>query len=133
MVRAGQAQKMIHHMDDGVLEHQLRCGCLVETILCVGPVMDVLDAQHGVGIPELIRPERLAEDFDQCGLVGMIEGVGVPVGHRAIEPYFATLAEMQNLLQPCVIGIAGAVHVAPGGGAHVAALARQPGPAALGR
>ena len=40
---------------------------------------------------------------------------------------------MQHLFQPRVIGIAGAVHVAPGGGAHVAALAGQPGPAALGR
>src|SRR6266481_7886863 len=63
----------------------------------------------------------------------MIEGVGVPIGHRAVEPDFATLAEMQNLLQSRVIGIAGPVHVAPRGGPHVAALARQPGPAPLGR
>ena len=40
---------------------------------------------------------------------------------------------MQNLPQPRVIGIAGAIHVAPCGGAHVPALAGQPGPAALGR
>ena len=63
----------------------------------------------------------------------MVERVAVPVGQRAVEPDFAAVAEIQDLLQPRVIGIAGAVHVAPGGGAHVAALAGQPGPAALGR
>ena len=51
--RAGRAQQMIDDMDHGVLEHQLRRGRLVEAILGVGPVMDVLDAQHRVGIPEL--------------------------------------------------------------------------------
>ena len=82
---AGRAQQMIDDMDHGVLEHQLRRGRLVEAILGVGPVMDVLDAQHGVGIPELVGLERFAEDVDQRGLVGMIEGVAIPVGHGAIE------------------------------------------------
>ena len=51
---AGSPQQVIHHMNHGILEHQLRRGRLVETILGVGPVLDVLDAQHGIGIPELI-------------------------------------------------------------------------------
>ena len=63
----------------------------------------------------------------------MIERVAIPVGDGAIEPDFAAAAEMQNLLEPRIIGIAGAIHVAPGGGAHVAAFAGQPGPAALRR
>ena len=97
-VRAGRAQEMIHDMDHRILEHQLRRRGLVETILCVGPVMDVLDAQHRVGIPELIRPERLAENVDQRGLVGMIEGVAVPVGQRAVDPDLAALPKSQNVL-----------------------------------
>ena len=52
-VRAGRAQQMVHHMDHRILEHQLRCGCLVEPVPGIGPVMDVLDAQHGVRIPQL--------------------------------------------------------------------------------
>ena len=130
---ARDAQQMIDDMDHGVLEHQLGRGGLVEAILGVGAVMDVLDAQHRIRIPELVRPERFAEDLGQRLLVGMIEGVAVPVGHRAVEPDFAVAAEMQHVAQPRIIGIAGAVHVAPRGGAHVAALAGQPGPAALRR
>ena len=59
--------------------------------------------------------------------------IAMPVRHGAIEPDLAIVAEMQHRLQPRVIRIAGAVHVAPGGGAHVAAFAGEPGPAALGR
>ena len=55
-VRAGDAQEMIDHMDHGVLQHQLRRRRLVETVLRVGPVLDVLDAQHRIGIPQLIGP-----------------------------------------------------------------------------
>ena len=95
---AGCAQQMIDDMDHGVLEHQLRRGRLVEAILGVGPVLDVLDAQHRVGIPELIGFQRLAEDVDQRALVGMIERVAVPVGHRAIELDLAIVAEMQHVL-----------------------------------
>ena len=127
------AQQMIDDMDHRVLEHQLGRGGLVEAVFGVGAVMDVLDAQHRIRIPELVRPERFAEYFGQRLLVGMIERVAVPVGHRAVEPDFAVAAEMQHVSQPRVIGIAGAVHVAPRGGAHVAALAGQPGPAALRR
>ena len=54
-VRAGRAQQMIDHMDHGVLEHQLGRGGLVEAIRGVGPMLDVLDPQHRVGIPQLIR------------------------------------------------------------------------------
>ena len=96
-VRARGAQQMIDDMDHRVLEHQLRRGGLVEAVLGIGPVMDVLDPQHRVGIPELVRLERFAEYFDQRLLVGMIEGVAVPVGHRAVEPDFAVRAEMQNV------------------------------------
>ena len=70
-VRAGCAQQMIDDMDHRVLEHQLRRGRLVEAVLGVGAVMDILDAQHRVGIPELVGLERLAEDVDQRGLVGI--------------------------------------------------------------
>ena len=73
-VCAGGAQQMIHHMDHRVLEHQLRRGRLVEAILGVRPVMDVLDPQHRVGIPELIGFQGFAEDIDQRGLVGMSKG-----------------------------------------------------------
>ena len=132
-VGACRAQQMIDHMDHRVLEHQLRRGRLVEPFAGVGPVMDVLDAQYRVGIPELIGFQRLAENLDQRRKVGIVMGIAAPVGHRAVEPDLAVGAEIQNLAQPCVIGIAGAVHVAPGSSPHVAALARQPGPAALGR
>ena len=123
-VGAGYAQEMIDHVDHRILEHQLRRGGLVEAILGVGPMMDVFDPQHGVGIPELIGLQRLAENLDQRRMVGIFEGIAVPIGHRAIEPDLAVCAEMQNVFQPRIVGIAGAVHVAPGGGAHVAALAR---------
>ena len=73
------AQQMIDDMDHRVLEHQLRRGGLVEAIPGVGAVMDVLDAQHRIGIPQLLGLERLAENFDQRGLVGIIEGIAVPV------------------------------------------------------
>ena len=53
-VCAGCAQQMIHDVDHGILEHQLRGGRLVEPVLGVGPVLDILDAQHRVGIPELL-------------------------------------------------------------------------------
>src|SRR4051794_23572606 len=62
----------------------------------------------------------------------MLERVAVPVGHRAIEFYCAVRAELEHFLQPRIIWIGRAVHVAPSGGAHVAALTGQPGPAALG-
>ena len=71
-VRAGQAQEMIDHMDHRILEHQLRRGRLVETIFGVGPMMDVLDPQHGVRIPELIGFERLSENRDQRRMVGIV-------------------------------------------------------------
>jgi len=57
-VGAGQAQEMIDHVDHGVLEHQLRGGGLVKAVLGVGPVVDILDPQHRVGIPELVGPQR---------------------------------------------------------------------------
>ena len=47
-VAAGGAEQMIDDMDHGVFEHQLRRRRLVEAILGVGPVLDVLDAQHRV-------------------------------------------------------------------------------------
>ena len=57
---ARDAQQVIDDMDHGVLEHQLRRGSLVEAVLGIGAVMDVLDPQHRVRIPELVRPERFA-------------------------------------------------------------------------
>jgi len=41
-------------MDHRVLEHQLRRRRLVETILGVRAMVDVLDTQHRVRIPQLI-------------------------------------------------------------------------------
>ena len=64
-VGAGHAQQMIDDMDHGVLEHQLRRRGLVEAVLGVGPVMDILDPQYRVRIPELLRLERFAENLDQ--------------------------------------------------------------------
>ena len=63
----------------------------------------------------------------------MLERVGVPVRHGAIEPDLAARFELQDLFQPRIVAIGRAIHVAPGGRAHVAALAGEPGPAALGR
>src|SRR5271170_5076107 len=119
-------------MDHRILENQLRRGCLVEAILGVGTVLDILDPQHGVGIPELSGLERFTKNIDQRALVRMVEWVAIPVRQSPVEPDFAVSAELQYLLEPGVIGIAGAVHVAPSGRAHVPALAGEPGPAALG-
>ena len=83
------AQQMIDDMDHGVLEHQLGRGGLVEAVPGIGAVMDVLDPQHRIRIPELVRLERFAEYLGERLLVGMIEGVAIPVGHRAVEPDFA--------------------------------------------
>ncbi len=130
---AGAAQQMVDDMDQRVLEHELRRGGLVEAILRIGAMMDILHAQHRIRIPQLFGLERLAQDFDQRGMVRILEGIAAPIAHRAIEPDFSTGAEMENLPEPRIIGIGGAVHVAPGGRAHVAALAGEPGPAALGR
>ena len=70
-MRAGLAQQVIDDVDHRVFEHELRrCG-LVEAILRVRPMLDVLDAQHGVGIPQLVGLERFAENVDQRLLVGM--------------------------------------------------------------
>ena len=96
-IGAGGAQQMIHHMDHRVLEHELGRGGLVEAILRVRAVLDVLDAQHGIGIPELRRLQRLADDVDQCAMIGILEGVGVPVRQRAIELDVAVIAELQHL------------------------------------
>ena len=98
-VGAGGAQQMIDDMDHGVLEHQLRRGRLVETILRIGPVMDVLDAQHSVRVPELVGPERFAENFGKRLLVRMIEGIAIPVGHGAVQVDFAVGAEIAE--PPC--------------------------------
>ena len=132
-VGAGGAQQMIDDMDHRILEHQLRRRRLVETILGVRPMVDVLDAQHRVRIPQLIGFQGLAEKFEQRALVRVFERVALPVRHGAIEFYRAIGAEIQHVFQASVIRIGRAVHVAPGRGAHIAALAGQPGPAALGR
>ncbi len=124
---------MIDDMDHGVLEHELRRRGLVEAVPGVGPVMDILDPQYRVRIPQLLRLERFAENLDQRRVIGIVIGIAAPVGHRAVQLDLAVRAEMQNLSQPRIIGVGRAVHVAPGRGAHVAPLARQPGPAALGR
>ena len=70
---AGGAQQMVDDMDQRVLEHQLRRGGLVEAIPGVGAMMDILDAQHRIGIPQLFGLERLAQDFDQRGMVGILD------------------------------------------------------------
>ena len=64
---AGCAQQMVDDMDQRVLEHELGRRGLVEAIPGVGPVMDILDPQHRIGIPQLLGLERLAEDLDQRG------------------------------------------------------------------
>ena len=101
--------------------------------LVSAPVMDVLDAQHRVGIPQLLRLERCAEDVGQRWLVRVVKRVAVPVGHGAVQQDFAVRTEDAARYAAGVIGIGRAVHVAPGRGAHVASLAGQPGPAALRR
>ena len=74
-VRAGRAQEMVDDMDHRVFQHQLRRSRLVETILGIGAVLDVLDAQHRIRIPQLLRLERLAEDVDQRRRVGIVRGI----------------------------------------------------------
>ena len=56
---------MIDDMDHRILEHQLRRRRLVETILRVRPMVDILDAQHRVRIPQLIGFQGFAEEFEQ--------------------------------------------------------------------
>src|SRR6185312_7482183 len=98
-----------------------------------GPMVDILDAQHRVGVPELFGHQRLAEYLDERGLVGIVKGLAIPVGHRAVELYLAAVAEMQDVFQSPIIWVARAIHISPGRGAHVTALAGKDVPAALGR
>ena len=69
---------------------------------------------------ELIQP--LTAD---SGLSKFLEKRGEGLHHICLEvpDIDAALAEMQNVPQPRVVGIARAVHLAPCRGAHVAALA----------
>ena len=93
---------------------------------------DVLHAQDRIGVPPVPWLDRSAEDFDQFRRIGTAEGT-VPVGQRAVEPNEAVRFETEDVAQPRVIGVARAVHVPVAGRPHVAALAAQKGPAALGR
>src|SRR5437870_3972859 len=82
-------------------------GGLVEPVPCVGSMVYVLDAQHRVGIPELVGLQRFADDVDQRRLVGMLERVAVPVGHGAIEFYRAVCTEIEHALQTPVVAVGG--------------------------
>ncbi len=124
---------MIDDVEDGVLEHHLRGGGLVEPRFRVLGMLDVLDAQNRVRVPHLLGRDRFAEDLDQGLGVGLVNDAARPVGEVAVEKDLAVRLQHEDIFQRGVIGIGLAVVVAVGGGAHVAAFAREPGPAALGR
>ncbi len=124
---------MVDDMHERVLEHHLRRRRLVEAALRILAVRDVLDAQHRVRVPHVFLRDRLAENLLERGGVGLAQDVARPVGEVAVDEDLAVRPQAEDFLQRLVIGVGAAVIVAIGGGAHVAALARQPGPAALRR
>ena len=132
-VDASRADDVLDHVEQRILEHELRRGCLVDALLRRRAVSDIVDAEHGVGIPHVLECDRRAENACERGRIGIVEQAAVPVGEGSVELYRAVLAEDEDVLQLRVIRIGSAVAVAVGGRAHVAAFARQPGPAALGR
>ena len=69
----------------------------------------------------------------ELGRVWLAQNIALPIGEIAVDGDAAFRQQAENRLQRGVIGIGLAVAIAIGGGAHVAAFARQPGPAALGR
>ncbi len=131
-VAAGCDDQMRDDVHERVLEHHLRGGGNVEARLRRLPVRDVLDAQHGVRVPHVGKRDRLADDCLERFGIGFTQNVARPIGQIAVDEDAALGREPEDIFQRGVIRIALAVIVAIGGGAHVAALARQPGPAALG-
>ena len=124
---------MLDDVHQCVFEHHLRRRRLVEPLLRIVLVADVLDAQHSVRVPHIRRRDRLAQDGDQFGSIGLVQNIAWPIGEVAVERDAALRLQAEDRFERRVIGIGVSVAIAIGGGAHVAAFARQPGPAALGR
>ncbi len=132
-VAAGGADKVIDDVHQCVLEHHLGRRRLVEPLLRIFLVLDVFDAQYRVRIPHVLRCERLPENADEFGGIGFAQNVALPIGEIAVDGDAAFRLQAEDRLQRGVIGVGVAIAIAIGGGAHVAAFARQPGPATLGR
>ena len=132
LVAAGYADQMVDDVDQRILEHHLGGGGLVEPFLGVLLVADVLDAEHRVGIPHVLERNRLAQDADQ--ILGVRLGkIARPIRQVAIDVNLAVGRQLQDRAQRRIKRIGLAVVIAPGRGAHVAALAGEQRPAALGR
>ena len=67
---------MIDNVNERVFEYHLRGRGLIESLLCVLPVLDVLDAQNGVRIPQVARRDRFAEDTGKRRRVGRAKELG---------------------------------------------------------
>ena len=130
---SGGADQVADDVEQRVFEHELRRGCLVETILVVNRGRGDFDAHHRIGIPHGIERNWRTEDIVQRLGVGLRLQAARPVGERAVQPHRAVVFESEHVAKPAVIAIGPAVAVAPGGGAHVATLAAEDRPAALGR
>ena len=129
----GGADKVSDHVDERVLEHHLRCGGLVETLLRILLVTDVFDAKDRIRVPHILLCNRFAENAGECVGIGIVPNIALPIREVAIEKNLSVGREIEDRLQCCVIRVRFAVIIAVGGGAHVATFAGEPGPAALRR
>ena len=132
-VAAVRADEMVDDVHQRIFEHHLRRRRLVEPLLRILAVLDVFDAQHRVRVPHVLEPDRLAQDADQLSGVRMMQNVARPIGEIAVDVDAALGLQTEDRFERGVVRIGLAVAVAVGGGAHVAAFAREPGPAALRR
>ena len=92
-----------------------------------------IDAHHRVGIPHRVERNGRANDVVQRLGVGTRLKAARPVRQSAVEPHRAVAGEVEQLAKLPVIRIGEPFAIAPGGGAHEAALAAEDRPAALGR
>ncbi len=130
---SGRADQVTDDVEQRVFEHELRCGRLVETFLVVDRGRGDIDAHHRIGVPHGIERNRRTEDVMQRLGVGFRLQAARPVRQRAVQPHRAVVFEAEHVAQPAVIAIGQPVAVAPRGAAHVATLAAEDRPAALGR
>jgi hypothetical protein len=85
------------------------------------------------GIPHFRKRDRRTQDIQKRRGVGTHLQAARPVGQGAVEPHRAVVGEMEQLAQLAIERIGQPLAVAPCRRAHVAALAAEDRPAALGR
>ena len=69
-VAAGRADQTVNDVDEGILEHHLGGGRLVEPFLRIWLVTNVLDTQDRIGVPHVLGRYGRAQDADELRRVG---------------------------------------------------------------